>query len=125
MNRDVFSEKVSWKKTWIIGFQHVLTMCPGTIAVPLILASALNLNAGETALLVSANFLTSGVVILIQVLGIGKWVGSKYPIILGSSFAPLSPMIIIGEKYGMGALFGSIIASGIAIFILSFFWIKY
>lgn len=125
MNRDVFSEKVSWKKTWIIGFQHVLTMCPGTIAVPLILASALNLNAEETALLVSANFLTSGVVILIQVLGIGKWVGSKYPIILGSSFAPLSPMIIIGEKYGMGALFGSIIASGIAIFILSFFWIKY
>lgn len=111
MNRDVFSEKVSWKKTWIIGFQHVLTMCPGAIAVPLILASALNLNAEETALLVSANFLTSGVVILIQVLGIGKWVGSKYPIILGSSFAPLSPMIIIGEKYGMGALFVSIIAS--------------
>ena len=101
-----------------------MTMCPGTIAVPLILASALNLNAEETALLVLANFLTSGVVILIQVLGIGKWVGSKYPIILGSSFAPLSPMIIIGEKYGMGALFGSIIASGIAIFILSFFMDK-
>lgn len=124
MNQDVFSEKVSWKKTWIIGFQHVLTMCPGTIAVPLILASALNLSAEETAFLVSANFLTSGVAILIQVLGIGKWVGSKYPIILGSSFAPLSPMIIIGEKYGMAALFGSIIASGIAIFLLSFFMDK-
>lgn len=124
MNQDVFSEKVSWKKTLIIGFQHVLTMCPGTIAVPLILASALNLTAEETAFLVSANFFTSGIAILIQVIGIGKEIGSKYPIVLGSSFAPLSPMIIIGEKYGMGALFGSIIASGIAIFVLSFFMDK-
>ena len=124
MNQDVFSEKVSWKKTLIIGFQHVLTMCPGTIAVPLILASALNLSPEETAFLVSANFFTSGVAILIQVIGIGKGVGSKYPIVLGSSFAPLSPMIIIGEKYGMGALFGSIIASGVVIFILSFFMDK-
>lgn len=121
MNQDVFCEKVSWKKTLIIGFQHVLTMCPGTIAVPLILASALGLNAEETAFLISANFLTSGIAILIQVLGVGKGIGSKYPIILGSSFAPLSPMIIIGQKYGMETLFGAVIASGIAIFILSFF----
>lgn len=124
MKQDGFNEKISWGRTLIIGFQHVLTMCPGTIAVPLILASALELSAEETAFLVSANFFTSGIAILIQVLGIGKWVGSKYPIVLGSSFAPLSPMIIIGQKYGMAALFGSIIASGLAIFILSFFMDK-
>ena len=70
MNQDIFSEKVSWKKTLIIGFQHVLTMCPGTIAVPLILASALNLTAEETAFLVSANFFTSGIEILIRYLHI-------------------------------------------------------
>lgn len=121
MSQDVFHEKTGWKKTLLIGFQHLLTMCPGTIAVPLILASALNFSAEETAFLVSANFLTSGAAILIQVLGLGKGIGSKYPIILGSSFAPLAPMIIIGQKYGMKALFGAIIASGIAIFILSFF----
>lgn len=121
MGQDIFDEKVDWKKTLIIGFQHVLTMCPGTIAVPLILASALGLSAEETAFLVSANFFTSGIAILIQVFGLGKWIGSKYPIILGSSFAPLSPMIIIGQKYGMQTLFGAIIASGVVIFILSFF----
>nr|WP_317377984.1 solute carrier family 23 protein [uncultured Faecalimonas sp.] len=58
MKQDVFNEKVSWKKILIIGFQHVLTMCPGTIAVPLILASALGMSAEETAFLVSANFFT-------------------------------------------------------------------
>ena len=73
---------------------------PGTIAVPLILAGALGLNEKETAFLVSANFFTSGIAILIQVLGIGKLAGSRYPIVLGSSFAPLSPMILIGKEYG-------------------------
>ncbi len=120
MKQDCFNEKVSWSKILIIGFQHVLTMCPGTIAVPLILASALELNAADTALLISANFFTSGIAILIQVLGVGKWAGSKYPIILGSSFAPLSPMILIGRGYGLPVLFGSIIASGVVIFLLSF-----
>lgn len=124
MGQEVFDEKAGWKKTLIIGFQYVLTMCPGTIAVPLILAGALGLSAEETAFLVSANFFTSGIAILIQVLGVGKWIGSKYPIILGSSFAPLSPMIVIGQKYGMQTLFGAIIVSGAAIFVLSFFMDK-
>lgn len=124
MKQDIFQEKIGWKKTLIIAFQHVLTMCPGTIAVPLILASALGLDASDTTFLVSANFFTSGIAILIQVYGVGHWIGSKYPIILGSSFAPLSPMIIIAQKYGMQTLFGSVIASGVIIFLMSFFMDK-
>ena len=122
MKAEYFDEKVGWTKTLLIGFQHVLTMCPGTIAVPLILAGALGLGEKETAFLVAANFFTSGIAILIQVIGIGKLAGSKYPIILGSSFAPLSPMILIGKEYGMQTLFGAVIASGAIIFILSFFY---
>lgn len=124
MNTECFDEKVGLGRLLILGFQHVLTMCPGTIAVPLILASALGLSDSETAFLVAANFFTSGIAILIQVIGVGKWAGSKYPIILGSSFAPLSPMIVIGQKYGMQVLLGAIIASGLVIFILSFFMDK-
>ena len=121
MNETGFREKIGWSRTIIIGFQHVLTMCPGTIAVPLILAAALGLSAKDTAFFISANFFTSGIAILIQTLGVGKLAGSKYPIILGSSFAPLSPMILIGQQYGLATLFGAIIASGIIIFFLSFF----
>ena len=121
MKKESFDEKVGWGRMLLVGFQHVLTMCPGTIAVPLILAGALGLDEKETAFLVSANFFTSGIAILIQVLGIGKLAGSRYPIVLGSSFAPLSPMILIGKEYGMAALFGSVIASGAVIFLLSFF----
>lgn len=120
----VFSEKISLGRQLLIGFQHVLTMCPGTIAVPLILAGAMGLDAQTTAFLVSANLFTSGIATLIQVLGLGRFVGSAYPIVLGSSFAPLAPMILIGNQYGLPVLFGSVIGSGVLIFLLSFFMDK-
>lgn len=99
-------------------------MCPGTIAVPLILASAMELDTKTTAFLISANFFTSGIATLIQVIGVGKGIGSKLPIILGSSFAPLAPMIVIGKNYGLSAVFGSIIASGVIVFFITFFMDK-
>lgn len=120
----MFEENISTGKMLIIAFQHLLTMTPGTIAVPLLLASGLGLDASTTSMLVAANFFTSGITTLIQVIGLGSLVGSRYPIILGSSFAPLAPMIMIGNTYGMPTLFGSIIASGVVIFLLSFFMDK-
>ena len=68
MKKESFDEKVGWGRMLLVGFQHVLTMCPGTIAVPLILAGALGLDEKETAFLVSANFFTSGIAILINYL---------------------------------------------------------
>lgn len=120
----VFEENISKGKMLVIAFQHVLTMTPGTIAVPLLLAGGLGLDAQTTSFLVAANFFTSGITTLLQVIGIGKLIGSRYPIILGSSFAPLAPMIMIGTRYGLPTLFGSIIASGAIIFLLSFFMDK-
>ena len=38
---DMFSEKISPGKNLLVGFQHVLAMCPGTIAVPLIMGGAM------------------------------------------------------------------------------------
>lgn len=115
------NKKLPMSKNLIMGLQHVLTMVPGSIAVPLILANSLNLDAKTTAYLVAANLLTSGIAILIQVVGFKKLVGSKLPIVLGSAFAPLGPMIAIGQEFGLPVLFGSIIASGILIFLISFF----
>ena len=50
MKAEYFDEKVGWTKTLLIGFQHVLTMCPGTIAVPLILRSeSTRLNSSHSS----------------------------------------------------------------------------
>lgn len=116
----LFDERLPLGRTLVIAFQHLLVMMPGTIAVPLILASALELSPADTSLLVSANFLAVGVTTLIHALGIGR-VGTKLPIIFGSSFAPLAPMILIGKNYGLTALFGAIIGSGVLILASTFF----
>lgn len=114
-------ERVSMSSNLIMGLQHVLTMCPGSIAVPLILGSALELDAKTTAFLVAANLFTSAVAILIQVYGLGRFIGSKLPIVLGSAFAPLGPMIVIGQQYGLQTVFGAIIVSGIFMFVICYF----
>lgn len=107
----------------VLSLQHILTMCPASIAVPLILGNALDLGQGTIAFLISANLLTCGVAILIQVVGFRN-IGSRLPIVLGSSFAPLAVMISIGSKYSLNVVFGAVIASGVLIFIISFFMDK-
>lgn len=116
----VFDEKLPFSTLLPLGFQHLLTMV-GSLMVPVIVGTALGLDAKSIAYLVSAIMLTSGLAILIQVVGIGKGIGSRLPIIMGSSFITLAPMIIIGKQYGLPVLFGSIIGSGIIIILLSFF----
>ncbi|MGL5438080.1 MAG: uracil-xanthine permease family protein [Lachnospiraceae bacterium] len=116
--------KTSWTTNLIMGLQHLLTMCPGSIAVPLIMGNALGLDREITAYLVAANLFTSAIAILIQVYGVSKYIGSKLPIVLGSAFAPLGPMIVIGERYGLSTVFGAVIASGIIMFIISCFMEK-
>ncbi|KMT22370.1 uracil-xanthine permease family protein [Clostridium cylindrosporum] len=120
----MFDEKVTIGKRIVLALQHVLAICPGTIAVPLLIGSALNLDDKTIAFLVSANLFTSGITVLIQVIGFKGLIGSRLPMMLGSSFSPLGPMILIGKEYGLDAVFGSIIGSAILVFIISFFMNK-
>ncbi len=113
--------KVSLSKNITMGLQHVLTMFPGTIAVPLILGNALNLNQSTITILIASNLFTSALAIFIQVIGVGKHIGSRLPIVLGSAFAPLAPMIAVGSQYDLPTVFGAIIGSGVLLFLCSFF----
>ena len=55
-----------------LGFQHVLVMYAGAIAVPLIVGRALKLSPEQVALLISADLFCCGLVTLIQSLEIGR-----------------------------------------------------
>jgi len=114
-------EKASLSQNLIMGLQHVLTMCPGSIAVPLIMSGPLELDGATTAYLVAANLFTSAIAILIQVYGLGRHIGSRLPIVLGSAFAPLGAMIVIGRQYGLPTVFGAVMTAGVIMFGISFF----
>ncbi|RCL01591.1 MAG: Uracil-xanthine permease [Candidatus Tokpelaia sp. JSC085] len=99
-------------KVVILGIQHVIVMYAGTITIPLILGNAIGLNLRDVVLLLNANLLISGVATLFQTLGFWRF-GARIPLIQGCSFIALTPMIMIGQQYGIEYIFGSVIVSGI------------
>jgi uric acid transporter len=102
----------------VFGFQHVLAMYAGAVAVPLILASAIGLPEGELVYLINADLFTCGVATLIQTVGFWK-IGFRLPIIQGVTFAAVTPMILIGQSGGLTAIYGSVIVAGVVTFLVS------
>ena len=89
-----------------LGIQHVLAMFLGNVAPPLILAGAVGSVTGETTFLVQMALIVAGVATLVQAFPIGP-VGAKLPIVMGTSFAFLGPLIAVGNQFGLAAVFGA------------------
>ena len=107
-------EILPWPELIPLGIQHVLVMYAGAVAVPLIIGRALKLPADQVAVLVNADLFACGVVTLIQSVGIGPF-GIKLPVMMGVTFASVSPMLAIAGNadLGLGAIYGAVIAAGI------------
>ena len=110
-------ERLPTPRLAALGFQHVLVMYAGAIAVPLIVGRALKLSPQEVALLISADLFCCGIDTLIQSLGATQWFGIKLPVMMGVTFAAVGPMVAIAESVPGGeaarTLFGTIIAAGV------------
>ncbi|MDS0261110.1 purine permease [Haloarcula sp. S1CR25-12] len=89
-----------------LGIQHVLTMFLGNVAPPLILAGAIGTVTGETTFLVQMALIVAGVATIVQAFPIGP-VGARLPVVMGTSFAFLGPLIAIGNEFGIAAVFGA------------------
>lgn len=98
-----------------LGIQHVLVMYAGAVAVPLIIGTALKLPAEQIGLLITADLFICGVASIIQSLGMTRWFGIRMPVMMGMTFASVTPMIAIATTPGMGLqdIFGAIIAAGL------------
>ncbi|HSK91517.1 MAG TPA: solute carrier family 23 protein [Euzebyales bacterium] len=83
-----------------LGLQHVLTMFGATIAVPLLLGPAMQMDTTDIAILISSVFIASGVATILQVT-----IGTRLPIVQGVSFAFLGPFFaIIAAHSGTNAM---------------------
>jgi NCS2 family nucleobase:cation symporter-2 len=110
-------EKLPAGKLAALGLQHVLVMYAGAVAVPLIVGRALKLSPQEVAMLISADLFCCGLVTLIQSLGVTQWFGIRLPVMMGVTFAAVSPMVAMANvnsgAEGAQLLFGAIIGAGI------------
>jgi len=101
-------EKVETKRAVLLGFQHVLAMFGATVTVPLVVGTAIGLEQREIALLIQVVLLAMGIATILQIT-----VGSKYPIVQGSSFAFIPGLIGIGKSLGLTAVEGALIVGGL------------
>ena len=99
----------------LYGLQHVLVMYAGAVAVPLVVGNAVGLPAEHIILLISADLFICGAATIVQSMGIRPWLGCRLPLIQGCTFAALIPMVLIGKEYGIGAISGAVIVSGVFI----------
>ncbi|WP_339216190.1 nucleobase:cation symporter-2 family protein [Ornithinibacillus sp. FSL M8-0202] len=105
-------------KTATLGIQHVLAMYAGAILVPLIVGSSLGLTPEQLTYLVAIDILMCGVATLFQVAS-NRFFGIGLPVVLGCTFTAVGPMIAIGSQYGINAMYGAIIASGLIVVLVS------
>ena len=110
----------SLPKKILFGIQHIFAAFGGIIVVPLVIASALGLDATTTTALISATILASGIATIIQAKGIGK-VGSRVACIMGTDFTFVSPSISVGSVLGLPGIIGATILGAFLEIILSFF----
>ncbi len=94
------------------GIQHILAMYAGVITPPIIVAAAVGLDPVETGLIISAALLVSGLMTLVQTLGLWRF-GARLPLVIGTSFVPVTAMTAIGGTSGLPAVFGASIVAGL------------
>lgn len=112
-------QRLSAAWTTAYGFQHVLTMYAGLVAVPLIVGQAAGLSNADTAFLITAAFFMGGVFTLVQTLGL-PYVGSQLPLMQGVSFDTIAIMIaIVTGAGGLPSVFGAVIVASIFGFLIA------
>jgi len=107
-------ERLPLGKLSLLGIQHVLVMYAGAVAVPLIIGGALKLPKEQLALLINADLFACGLATLFQSLGIWRF-GIKLPVMMGVTFAAVSPMIVMATspEIGLLGIYGAVISAGV------------
>lgn len=104
-----------------LGFQHVLAMYAGAVIVPLLIGGALGFTSEQMTYLVSIDIFMCGIATLLQ-LTMNRFFGIGLPVVLGCAVQAIAPIILIGEQYGIGAIYGSIIVSGLFVLLVAPFF---
>lgn len=107
----------------VLGLQHLLAMYAGAVAVPLLIGTGLGFNQEQMTYLISIDIFMCGLATLLQ-LTVNRFFGIGLPVVLGCAIQAVAPLILIGSDQGVGAIYGSIIASGIFVVLVSGFFSK-
>ncbi|MGB6008885.1 nucleobase:cation symporter-2 family protein [Castellaniella sp.] len=106
-------ERLGLSANILYGFQHVLTMYGGIIAVPLIVGQAAGLAPAEIGILIASCLFMGGLATLVQTLGI-PFFGCRLPLVQGVSFASVATILAILTSGGdLPSVFGAVMMAAL------------
>ncbi|MDA8069608.1 MAG: nucleobase:cation symporter-2 family protein [Actinomycetota bacterium] len=115
-------------RAFVLGLQHMLAAYAGIIAPPLIIGTGLHLPFIDITLLITLSLFASGLVTILQTVGVPK-LGVRLPLVEGVSFSGIASMLVIGKLHpdpttAMQIIVGSVIVSSAIMFFLSSVYAK-
>lgn len=111
---------VELKKALPLGIQHVLAMFLGNISPLLIISGMLQMPIELKTTLIQNAMFVAGIATLFQLYPFWK-IGSRLPIVMGTSSGFIGTAKAIGAQFGYGALMGASFVGGIFEMILGYF----
>ncbi len=121
-------QKPPFLSSAFVGFQHLLAIIGGILTAPFLMALGMGLGPADTAYLISASLVISGVATFVQINRMGL-LGAGLLSIQGTSFAFIGTMIFayqylsttMAANQALGVIFGSSAACAGIMLILSLF----
>ena len=98
--------------TLAYAFQHLFAMFSGNILCPILVANMLKIPVAEKAFLIQCSLFAAGVATVIQVKRVWR-VGSRLPIVMGTSNAFIPTVLGIASRYGIGAVLATSFLGGL------------
>ncbi len=107
-----FEGKPSWGTAFPQAMQHVLAMLVGNITPPMLIAGICGLTPEEKIMLTQAAMIIGGITTLLQLFPVFGF-GMKLPNVMGVAFAYMPILTVIGQQYGIAAIFGAQLVAGL------------
>src|SRR6185437_15433720 len=96
-----------------LGFQHILGLA-GLLLFPALVGKSFGLSPSHTAYLYGITFITSGVVVILQAVGL-----LRLPVVQAPFAGIFAALLVVGHRIGLGAAFGSLMVSSLIWVLLS------
>lgn len=116
-----FEGKLSLKEVIPLGLQHVVAMIIGCVTPAIIVAGVCNLSPGDKILLVQSSLFFAGLATLLQLFPIFNVIGSRLPVIIGTSFAYVPTLVAIAGEFNIATILGAQVIGGIVAIIFGIF----
>ena len=96
-----------------LGFQHILGLA-GLLLFPALVGRSFSLPSHQVAYLYGITFITSGVVVILQAVGL-----LRLPVVQAPFAGIFAALLVVGHQTGLGTAFGSLVVASLAWTVIS------